>query len=149
MTDDLLERLAREAIDEARGMAAAEGYFSARIDVKIDRTADPVAVTLSVDPGAPTHITTVRIVVTGPAPDAPLGAQAIARLTRDWGLPEGSVFRQAAWQIAKERALATLAGSPYAAARMTKAKPRSIPSAEVQTSSSNSPADRRSTSASS
>ncbi len=29
MTDDLLERLAREAVDEARGMAAAEGYFSA------------------------------------------------------------------------------------------------------------------------
>ena len=37
MTDDLLDRLAREAIDEARGMAAAEGYFSAKIDVRIDR----------------------------------------------------------------------------------------------------------------
>ncbi len=37
MTDDLLDRLAREAIDEARGIAAAEGYFSAKIDVRIDR----------------------------------------------------------------------------------------------------------------
>ena len=76
-------------------MAAAEGYFSARIDVKIDRAADPVAVTLVVDPGAPTRIASVRIVVTGPAADAPLGTEAIARLTRDWGLPEGDVFRQA------------------------------------------------------
>ena len=39
MTEDLLERLAREAIDETRGFAAAEGYFSAKIDVKIDRDA--------------------------------------------------------------------------------------------------------------
>jgi translocation and assembly module TamA len=104
MTDDLLERLAREAIDETRGMAAAEGYFSARIDVKIDRAADPVAVTLIVDPGAPTRIATVRIVVAGPAADAPLGTEAIARLTREWGLPEGDMFRQAAWSIARARA---------------------------------------------
>ena len=46
MTDDLLDRLAREAIDETRNAAAAEGYFSAEIDVRIDRSADPVAVTL-------------------------------------------------------------------------------------------------------
>ncbi|MET0918196.1 MAG: POTRA domain-containing protein, partial [Burkholderiales bacterium] len=123
MTDDLLERLAREAVDEARGMAAAEGYFSARIDVKIDRAADPVAVTLEVDPGAATRIASVRIVVTGPAAtDAPLGTDAIARLTRDWGLPEGEQFRQAAWSIAKQHALATLSGSPYAAARMTRSE---------------------------
>jgi len=122
MTDDLLDRLAREAIDEARGMAAAEGYFSAQIDVKIDRAANPVTVRLVVDPGAPTRIATVRIVVTGPAAEAPLGTEAIARITREWALPEGNVFRQAAWSIAKQRALATLAGSPYAAARMTRSE---------------------------
>jgi len=38
MTDDLLARLAREAIEETRGFAAAEGFFSAAIDVKIDRS---------------------------------------------------------------------------------------------------------------
>ncbi len=65
----------------------------------------------------------MRIVVTGPAAtDAPLGTDAIARLTRDWGLPEGEQFRQAAWSIAKQHALATLAGSPYAAARMTRSE---------------------------
>lgn len=123
MTDDLLDRLAREAIDEARGMAAAEGFFSARIDVRIDRAADPIAVTLSVETGAATRIASVRIVVTGPAStDAPLGTDAVARLAGGWGLPEGEVFRQAAWTIAKERALATLTGSPYAAARIVRSE---------------------------
>ena len=49
MTVDLLDRLAREAIDESRNAAAAMGYFSAVIDVRIDRSAEPVAVTLEVD----------------------------------------------------------------------------------------------------
>ena len=122
MTDDLLDRLAREAIDEARGIAAADGYFSAKIDVRIDRAARPAAVTLSVDVGPATRIASVRIVVTGPASDSPLGTAAIANLTRDWGLPEGEIFRQSAWTIAKDRALATLAGSPYAAARLVKSE---------------------------
>ena len=123
MTDDLLDRLAREAIGEARSAAAAEGYFSAGIDVRMDRSAEPVVVTLAVDTGAATRIASVRIVVTGPATtDAPLGADAIARLTREWSLPEGEVFRQSAWTIAKQRALATLAGSPYAAARIARSE---------------------------
>ena len=123
MTVDLLDHLAREAIEETRDAAGAAGYFSAEIDVRIDRGADPVAVTLKVDTGAATRIESVRIVVTGPATtDVPLGTEAIARLTRDWRLPEGEVFRQSAWTIAKQRALATLAGSPYAAARIARSE---------------------------
>ena len=49
MTDDLLDRLAREAIDETRNAAAAEGWFSAAIDVTIDRAHDAATVTLSRD----------------------------------------------------------------------------------------------------
>ncbi len=123
MTDDLLDHLAREAIEETRSAAAAEGYFSASIDVRIDRTADPVAVTLVVATGPATRITSVKVDVTGPAAaDAPLGTDAIARLTRDWGLPEGRIFRQTAWSAAKQRALNTLAGSPYAAARIARSE---------------------------
>jgi len=123
MTDDLLARLAREAIEETRGFAAAEGFFSAKIDVKIDRSATPVAVTLVVDPGVPTRIASVRIEVTGPAAtDAPLGTEVIARIRREWGLPEGAEFKQAAWTLAKERAINTLTGSPFAAARIARSE---------------------------
>ena len=121
MTEDLLARLAREAIEETRNFAAAEGYFSAAIDVKIDRSTTPISVTLIVKPGVPTKIASVRIEVTGPAlTNAPLGTEAIASIRRDWGLPEGAQFRQQAWTLAKERALNTLTGSPYAAARIVR-----------------------------
>jgi translocation and assembly module TamA len=120
MTDELLERLMHEAVDESRDAAAAEGYFSAVINVTIDRAAHPAAVTLAVVPGEPTRIASVRITVTGPATtDVPLGTEAIDKLTRGWGLPKGEIFRQAAWSAAKQKALATLAASPYAAARIT------------------------------
>jgi translocation and assembly module TamA len=65
----------------------------------------------------------VRIVVTGPAiTDAPLGTDAISKLEHEWALPEGAAFRQSAWTAAKQRALATLAASPYAAARIEKSE---------------------------
>ena len=120
MTEELLDRLMREATDEARNAAAAEGFFAATITVTIDRQADPAVVTLKVVPGEPTRITSVHITVTGPATtDAPLGTDAIAKLTRDWGLAQGDVFRQPAWTAAKAKAVATLAASPYAAAKIT------------------------------
>ncbi len=123
MTVELLDRLALEAIDEARSAAAAAGFFSAEVDVSIDRSADPAAVTLKVDAGAATRVASVRIVVTGPATtDAPRGTALIAGLTRDWSLAQGEVFRQAAWTIAKERALAALSGTVYAAARIERSE---------------------------
>jgi translocation and assembly module TamA len=123
MTDELLDRLAREAIDEIRNAAAAEGYFSATIDVTIDRSATPATVTLTVAPGVPTRITSVRLAVTGPAAtDVPLGTDAIAKQKRDWSLAAGEIFRQPAWMAAKEQALSTLTASPYAAAKIEKSE---------------------------
>ena len=37
MTEELLDRLAREAVPQAREAAATQGYFSARVDLTIDR----------------------------------------------------------------------------------------------------------------
>lgn len=119
MTDDLLERLAREAIDETRNLAAAEGWFSPKIDVSIDRKTSPPTVSLSVVPGEPTRIASVKIEVTGPATtDSPRGTDAIARVERAWGLPVGATFRQATWSAAKDAAVATLTATPYAAAKI-------------------------------
>ena len=110
----------REATDETRNAAAAEGFFSPTITVTIDRQADPAVVKLAVVPGEPTRITSVQISVTGPATtDAPLGTDAIAKLTRDWGLAQGEIFRQPAWTAAKTKAVATMEASPYAAAKIT------------------------------
>jgi len=120
MTDELFDQLAREAIAEAREAAATEGYFSATIDITVDRSEAPAVVTLRVVDGEATRIAEVAIAVTGPAAtDSPAGTDAIAKMRSEWLLPSGAVFRQSLWDAAKTRAVATLAASPYAAASLT------------------------------
>ncbi|HET7032870.1 MAG TPA: BamA/TamA family outer membrane protein [Casimicrobiaceae bacterium] len=122
MTPELLERLAAEAREEIRNIAAAEGYFSASVDIKVDGDAKPPVVTITVAAGEPTRISDVSIEVTGAANSEPLGTAAIAKLRDEWGLPMGQVFRQAVWDAAKGRALATLRASPYAAAKIVRSR---------------------------
>jgi translocation and assembly module TamA len=127
MTEDLFERLARDAVAQAREAAATQGFFSARVDVTVDRQTQPVTVRLAVTPGEPARVTSVSIDVTGPANDAPEGRRAIASLREEWLLPTGEIFRQEAWTSAKQVAVATLAAAPYAAARLTASEARIDP----------------------
>jgi translocation and assembly module TamA len=130
MTEELLDRLAREAIPQAREAAATQGFFSAQVDVAIDRATSPAAITVTVQAGRPTVVTDVDIVVTGPAAtDGAPGGDIIAKIREEWGLRPGLVFRQTAWTAAKERAVATMAASPFAAATITASEARIDPEA--------------------
>jgi translocation and assembly module TamA len=130
MTGDLFDRLAREAIDEAREAAATEGYFSAQVSIEVDRATKPADVTVHVAPGPASRVGKVDIDVTGPARDEPAGTQAIADVREGWRLPLGTIFRQAAWDEAKTRAVATLAARRYAAARLTQSRADVDPAAQ-------------------
>lgn len=131
MTEELLDRLAREAVPQAREAAATQGYFSAQVDIAFDRTSQPATMTLTVTPGLPAFVTDVRIVVLGPAQqDVPTGIDAIAKIRHDWGLPVGEIFRQTAWTSAKEKAVARLTASPYAAARLVASEAKIGPDAK-------------------
>jgi len=117
MTETLLERLVQQAPAQARAAADAEGHFSSVAEVAVDRSADPVVVTLRVTPGEPTRVRSVRVSVTGPAADdRPDGADAIARARDGWMLPTGEVFRNRDWESAKARAVDAMRASPYASA---------------------------------
>jgi len=122
MTEDLLDRLIREAVDQAREIVATEGYFSAHVDIAVERGGDPgtpLTLRVLVEPGKPTRVTRVRVRVTGPAAtDVPEGTAAIAKAQGEWLLPVGDVFRQRDWESAKLRAVATIAASPYAGAKL-------------------------------
>jgi translocation and assembly module TamA len=131
MTEELLDRLAREAVPQAREAAATQGYFSATVELAIDRSTQPAAITLSIVAGEPSFVTSATVVVLGPAQlDVPTGTDAIAAIQRDWGLPVGDVFRQSAWSSAKDRAVASLAASPYAAARLVASEAKIDPDAK-------------------
>lgn len=129
MTDDLLDRLAHDAVDQAREAVSTQGYFTPTIDIDVDRKTDPITVTLHVKPGEPTRITDITIEVTGPAVhDGGAGEAAVADMERNWGLPKGAIFTQSAWDSAKVRAVATLVASPYAAAKIVSSEARIDPS---------------------
>lgn len=122
----VLDRLIREAKDQATEAAEAEGYFSAQVDIALDPAPDDKGrrtVRVKVVPGEPVRVTTVNLDVTGPAAtDADEGRTAIAKLHDSWTLRRGARFQQSEWDDAKRRAVGTLAASPYAAARLAKSE---------------------------
>jgi len=83
MTPELLRRLADEAVTEARGSLAAQGYFSATVSYSIDRDRMPWAVTLHVDPGPRTTVRSFEIHLTGAAAGDPEAASTLRQLRRD------------------------------------------------------------------
>ena len=128
MTLDLLERLVKDAVPQAKEIAAIEGFYDARVDVTIERDARPVVVRVRVEPGPATRVTSVDLTVVGPAAtDVPAGTTAATEARDGWGLRLGEVFRQSQWVEAKAEALRTMRRGPYAAARISDSEARVEP----------------------
>lgn len=118
MTPALLRRLAGEAADDARALAAAEGYFSPNARVAVDEAAVPWRVKLTLAPGERTWVAAVDIRISGPASDDPQAAELRARVRQSWPLRTGQPFRQEDWEAAKRKAVSELSRWRYAAARI-------------------------------
>jgi translocation and assembly module TamA len=122
MSEEQLERLVDEALRETREVAATEGYFSAQVEAKIERGAEPWTVRLKLDPGPRTRVGGVDIVFTGPAVNDYAAQAAFKRVREGWSLRRGEPFRQADWEAAKRGALRELTGWRYAAARIAESR---------------------------
>ena len=118
MTEERLRRLAAEAGREAREVAATEGYFSPRVEVRIDEAQSPWSVMVKVDPGERTRVSHVEIRFSGPAAQDPEARQLFQRVRERWRLRRGEPFRQSDWDAAKREAARELASWRYAAARV-------------------------------
>jgi len=119
LTPEFLDLLIAEAKIQARDAVEAAGYFSATVDTEVDRETSPPTVKIRIEPGLPTRVTAVNIDVTGPVlADADVGAQMIGRLKSGWSLPEGAIFQQSAWLMAKAAVVRALAAERYAGARI-------------------------------
>lgn len=119
MTESLFDALTAKAIEQAKEAAATEGFFSADVAVDVDRNTAPLAVTMRVTPGPQARVAVANLAVTGAAATDAEGQAAIARMRREWPLQAGVPFRQSVWIDAKSKAVATLAGSAFAAAKLT------------------------------
>jgi translocation and assembly module TamA len=127
MTESLFDALIDKAEAQAKEAAATEGFFSAKIAIDVDRATTPRTVKLRVAPGPQARVATANLDVKGPAASDPDGEAAIARTKREWPLPPGAPFKQSLWIGAKSRAVATLAGSAYAAANLASSEARVDP----------------------
>ena len=118
MSSSLFEALVRQASAQAKEAAATEGFFSANVEVNVDRAETPWRVTLSVTPGPQAKVQQANVDVQGAASTDDVGRQAITRMKREWPLPPGAPFRQPIWNDAKTQAVNTLAGAGFAAAKL-------------------------------
>jgi len=101
----LEHRLRREAGE----LLATEGYFSPQLEL---RRGD-AGLILHVEPGPRARIGTVNIELQGP-----FSADQRRQLIAGWALPSAAVFRQAAWDEAKQGMLRDLLAVDHAGARL-------------------------------
>ena len=146
MTPELLDRLIVEARDQAREIAATEGYFEPKIEIELDRNQEPVLVRLMMQPGQQTRVTRVELALEGSiALDPAQREKRLAPLRAQWSLPVGAAFRQADWTAARDSMLSTFAAIDYAAARIAFSRATIDPathSAELEVTLDSGPAFR-------
>ena len=99
-------------------ISAAEGYFSATLDIEFDSEARDHA-TVTVTPGPRTLVDTVDISFKGDlAGDDPRRDKRRRELTESWSMKAGQPFRSAAWDAAKARLEEAATELDYAAAAL-------------------------------
>lgn len=116
-----LRRWMRDVRRRAPEIAAAEGWFSAAVEV----TEEAGRLHVALVPGQRATVASVKIEFRGDL--AGEGAFRESRrnaLERSWQLREGDTFRQAAWDEAKARLLETLTADDYAAGEIAASEAR-------------------------
>ena len=128
----VLRRWIRDVRRRAPEIAAAEGWFDAKVE--IDEGAEPIRV--AVEPGMRTVVASVAFEFRGDV--AGEGAYRESRrdaLKASWTLPEGKPFRTADWEEAKTRLLESLTADDYAAGSVVSSEARvDAPSAKARLS---------------
>lgn len=108
----------REIRRKIPDIAAAEGYFSATVEVEFDSNARDHA-TVTVTPGPITTVDSVDIEFAGDlAGEGAEREKRRAQLRNQWSMQRGAPFRSADWETAKTRIVDDLAERDYAAGRI-------------------------------
>ena len=114
-----LQRLVRDAPEQAKTLIATEGYYSPKVTATLDTSgATPVA-RIVVEPGEPVEVSDIDLVLQGFVPFEEGGAPYDAAALRNrWLLPVGARFRQADWEGAKRDLLREVVASRFPRAQL-------------------------------
>ena len=114
-----LQRLVKDAPEQAKVLIATEGYYNPRISVGLDTSAGSNVARVIVDPGPPVLVGDVELITKGFEPIGPNARPYdIAALRTRWSLPIGNRFRQEDWEAAKRNLLRQLTQARYPRAQI-------------------------------
>ncbi|MCW5576178.1 MAG: outer membrane protein assembly factor [Burkholderiales bacterium] len=119
LDDEIVERLAARAAEDARALLATAGHFSPGIRVDRHREGALTRLRITVQPGPRAAVASADVRVGGAIDQESADAGQPARLSRRWRLRPGEAFSQAAWDDAKNALLRSLQLDGYPAARIT------------------------------
>ncbi|HEY0490104.1 MAG TPA: autotransporter assembly complex family protein [Telluria sp.] len=114
-----LQRLVKDAPEQARTLIATEGYYSPKVSAGLDTSTTVPVARVIVDPGEPVLVGDVDLVMRGFEPLA-AGARQFdpATLRNNWTLNVGQRFRQADWEAAKRNLLRQVMQTRYPRAQL-------------------------------
>ena len=111
---DQLKYMVETAAEQVGDLAATEGYFSPKSEIRLDSQAEPPMVRITVTAGPRTEVARADVQVSGPA--RAQSPQQAARVVDGWRLQPRAPFRQDDWAAAKDEGLRVLQERRYAAA---------------------------------
>ncbi|MGV8891777.1 MAG: autotransporter assembly complex protein TamA [Burkholderiaceae bacterium] len=113
-----LQRLYRQAPEQIRTLVATEGFYTPTITSDITQQGSAWRIQFTIDAGAPTLVDAVDLTFEGAVASQPQTAE----LRSGWALQPGLVFRQAAWESAKNGLLRKLLLERYPRARLSETR---------------------------
>ena len=116
-----LQRLLQSADEQAHGLLATQGYFSPVLKWQTlpGQSGGPAhQVTLTVTPGPRSTVQDVHITFEGDITRHAASTLQKAALLKQWSLPAGQVFTQAAWNQAKAATVRQLSAENFPLARL-------------------------------
>lgn len=129
LDDDIIERLAARAAEDARELLATAGHFSPDIGVDSRREDGMIRLHIAVRPGPRATVASADVRVIGAISSESTDAGRADRFTRRWRLRPGTAFSQSGWDGAKDALLRDLQLDGYPAARITASRAEIDPAA--------------------
>ena len=114
-----LQRLVKDAPEQARTLIATEGYYSPKVSAGLDTSSAVPVARVIVDPGPPVLVGDVDLILRGFEPLSQ-GSKPFdpAKLYNSWTLSVGEQFRQADWEAAKSALLREVAQARFPRAQL-------------------------------
>lgn len=125
VSEDQFEFLITATPQQVRDLAATQGYFSPVVRTDVRVVDGKKQITVNVDPGPQTHITSVSLSFRGPVLTEDPAQENAARFA--FSLHEGDAFSQGDWDDAKNASLKALQARRYLGAKIYHSEARVDP----------------------